>query len=706
MASRLIDRLSEVRHLQFVGRDAERELFQFTLGVDKLPFLVLYIFGPGGVGKTTLLNEFAYLCEQAQASAIYVDGRNIEPSSESFLNALRLAMGLTPPAPPLQSLASQPRRCVLFIDTYELLSPLDQWLRQTFLPQLPENVLVVLASCNLPSLAWRTDPGWQNLMRILPLYNLPSRESQAYLTNRGVPSDEHQAILDFTHGHPLALSLVADTFAQRHDDHFQPQAAPDVIQTLLERLVQKVPGPAHRTALEACALVRVTTEALLAEMLAVRDPSTSEGHGAHELFEWLRRLSFIEASQAGLFPHDMVRQALTADLRWRNPDWYVELHRRARTYYASRLKQTTGHAQRRVLFDYIFLHRDNPVVRPFFEWQASGNMLTDAMRDSDVPALTAMVARHEGETSARLATCWFTRQPERVLVFREREGQPAGFLAMVALHQAYPECIGTDPGVQAVWRYLQGHAPLRPGEGATLFRFWMARDTYQAISPIQSLIFVNAVQHYLVTPGLAYTFFPCADPEFWAPVFAYADLVRIPEADFEVGGQHFGVYGHDWRVVPPLAWLGLLAEREVAAELQTTPAPNGAEPLIVLSRPEFEAAVRDALHNFTRPDTLYANSLLRSRVVAERAGAHATASERVAALESLITEAIQSLQASPRQAKCYRALYHTYLHPAPSQEQAAELLDVPFSTFRRHLTTGITRVVDILWQWEIGGWPK
>jgi hypothetical protein len=56
----------------------------------------------------------------------------------------------------------------------------------------------------------------------------------------------------------------------------------------------------------------------------------------------------------------------------------------------------------------------------------------------------------------------------------------------------------------------------------------MARDTYQAVSPIQSLIFVNAVQHYLVTPGLAYTFFGCAYPEFWTPVLAYADLVRIP----------------------------------------------------------------------------------------------------------------------------------------------------------------------------------
>jgi hypothetical protein len=48
-------------------------------------------------------------------------------------------------------------------------------------------------------------------------------------------------------------------------------------------------------------------------------------------------------------------------------------------------------------------------------------------------------------------------------------------------------------------------------------------------------------------------------------------------------------------------------------------------------------------------------------------------------------------------------LYRTYFDPAPSQERAAELLDLPFSTYRRHLEGGGTRVGEILWQKEIGG---
>ena len=65
-------------------------------------------------------------------------------------------------------------------------------------------------------------------------------------------------------------------------------------------------------------------------------------------------------------------------------------------------------------------------------------------------------------------------------------------------------------------------------------------------------------------------------------------------------------------------------------------------------------------------------------------------------LQTLLKEAADILQQVPRDVKFYRVLYHTCLHPAPTQEQAAELLDLPFSTYRRHLKTAIERVNDCL----------
>ncbi|MBD1865126.1 MULTISPECIES: ATP-binding protein [Trichocoleus] len=689
----LSEHLEAVRQQRFVGRTHERHLFESALNRAELPFYVLHIFGPGGVGKTTLLGEFARLCEPAQIPVIQLDARNIEPSPESFLEALRFHLNLASTDSPLVALAAHTGRQVFVLDTYENLASLDSWLREKFLPQLPANILTVIAGRHAPAAGWRTDSGWQALIHLLPLRNLSPEESRDYLIKRAVPVNQHQAVLNFTYGYPLALSLVADVFAQGQELSFQPEAAPDVVKNLLERFVQEVPSSAHRVALEACSLVRLTTEALLAVMLDQPD--------VHELFDWLRSLSFVESGRAGLFPHDLAREVLVADLRWRNPDWYAELHQRSRQYYTQRLGQTQGEAQHRVLFDYIFLHRDNPAVRPRFTWQETSSLVTDTFHPSDSPALLQIVTTHEGAASAQLADYWLERQPQNVLVFRDVEQQLVGFVMTLALHQATAADVAGDPGTQAAWSYLQTYAPLRLGEGATLFRFWMARETYQAVSPTQSLIFINFVQHHRLTPKLAFTFFACADPDFWAAMFAYADLARLPEADFTIGEQRYGVYGHDWRVVSPMAWQELLAQREIAASAQAaTPAPLG-EPLLVLSQPAFAIAVRDLLRHFTHLDRLYHNPLLQSRLVMERSPTNAGKAERVAALQHLVQEAAASLQASHREAKLYRALYHTYLQPTPTQEQVAELLDVPFSTFRRHLKNGMARLTEILWHQEI-----
>lgn len=707
MSSRLADRLSLARHRRFAGREAERALFQSILTATELPFCILYIFGPGGVGKTSILGEFAYICDEQKIPAVQLDARNMEPAPESFLTALQTALGLTPPASVLQQMAAWSERRVILIDTYEMLAPLDTWLREVFLPQLPEDVLIVLAGQYPPSSAWAADAGWQSLIHTLPLRNFNPEESRAYLSKREIPPEHHQAVLDFTYGHPLALSLVADVFAQRRDTLrvFKPEAAPDVIKVLLEQLVQKVPGPAHRAALEACALAHLTTEALLAAMLGMPD--------VHELFEWLRGLSCIESGPTGLFPHDLARETLAADLRWRNPDWYAQLHHRARSYYASRLQQAAPQEQQAILVEYLYLHRDNPVVRPFFmqlqaQWSEQASLIMDIARPPDWPVLLEMIRHFEGPESAALAEHWFSRQPQNVMVLRDARQQPAGLLMLLALSRAEAEDIALDPAAQATWQYLQRRAPLRSGESATLFRFWLARESYQAVSNVQSHIFIAMVQHYLTTPGLAFTFLPCREPDFWLPVFAYADLARLPEADFEVGGQRYGVYGHDWRAVPPLAWLDLLAEREIATSPAAASPPPTRPSLVVLSQSEFETAVRDLLRDFraTRSDTLRYNPLLWSRLVTEQAGPNADEAKRIAVLQALVKEAADKLQASPRQRKFYQALHHTYFHPAPTQEQAAEILDLPFSTFRRHLKTGMEQLTQFLWQREIGGLEK
>jgi len=144
------------------------------------------------------------------------------------------------------------------------------------------------------------------------------------------------------------------------------------------------------------------------------------------------------------------------------------------------------------------------------------------------------------------------------------------------------------------------------------------------------------------------------------------------------------------------------SDGDVSASASEAPtsSPSALETSLTLDQPEFAAAVREALRHLTSADLLSRNPLVRSRIVDERVGGEDGIEARVAALQVLVQEVVASLGASSRRAKLQRALHYTYLEPAGSQERVAELLNLPFSTYRDHLKAGIQLVGEILWQRE------
>jgi hypothetical protein len=114
----------------------------------------------------------------------------------------------------------------------------------------------------------------------------------------------------------------------------------------------------------------------------------------------------------------------------------------------------------------------------------------------------------------------------------------------------------------------------------------------------------------------------------------------------------------------------------------------------VLTRIDFEDAVKQALRQYTRADLLTSNPLLRARIVEHGAPGAATVQD----LRDMLVETAETLFGNERDQKLYRVLHLTYLNPAPKQEAAADRLGLPFS--RRHLTMGVRRITDWLWERE------
>jgi hypothetical protein len=676
--------LRQARQRRFVGRAGELELFRAAVE-GSARWSVLFVHGPGGVGKTALLTAFAEAAEAAGVPARRVDLRGAELSPPGFVAA---AGG---------RVLESPRRQVLLVDTYERAAALDRWVREEFLPGLGAEVLVVLAGRDAPGSGWLEDPGWRDLLRVVALRNLAPGDARSLLRAGGVAAELHDRMLELTHGHPLALSLLIDVLAQR-EERGGPSVedlgqAPDVLGALLERFLAGVTSERHRRALEVCAHTRATTEDLLRTALEVED--------AGALFEWLRRLSFVEEGVDGLFPHDLARDALDADLRWRDRARYADVHHRVRRHVVARIRAGAGREQQRAAADLHFLHRANPGIRRFYHWASLGQAYADGVRGDDVATVVAMVERFEGAESAALARFWLEHRPRAFRVFRRPGRDEAfGFAVLLPLHELSAGELAADPGAAAMRAYAMAHGAPRPGEAVFAFRTFMDAEAYQAPSESFNMATIVSVQHYVSCPHLAWDFIGgWADPDAIAPFMAHIDYARVPEADFEVGGRRYGVFAHDWRRMGLEAWFDMMEARELADEPAGGTPPTLPPAALALSQAEFAGGVRAALRDLRRPDALAANPLAVARVVRDRGAGEPVAE----VLEALLREAVASLQADPRDEKLHRALDRTYLRAAPSHEAAAELLGVPLSSFRRHLARGTERVTAWLWERELYG---
>jgi hypothetical protein len=687
-AGTLGDLLAARRRRRFIGRTSEVELFQLALESPDPPFLLLHIHGPPGIGKTSLLDVLAGVAADAGARVVRLDGRDLVPSPPAVLQALGV-LEVPEEEGAIAGLSNSGGLVVLF-DTYERLSPLDDWLRTRLLPRLPATALTVVAGRTPPDSSWRADPAWRDLLRVVSLRNLTPEESRQYLQACGVDPDRQEQLVELAHGHPLGLSLLADVVVRGGEAAADP-LTPDLVGTLLQRFVEIVPSGLHRRALEVCAPARVTTEALLREVLGLED--------AHELFTWLRELSFVESGPEGVFPHDLARDALEADLRWRDPEGYRGVFRGVRGHINGRLQTSRGQEQQRAIADAKYLFRRLPGVGSPVDWEAWGQQYPEPARPGDRKPLLDLVLTWEGEASAAIAARWWERQPEGFFVVRGQDGVMGGFLALLDLTRASMQDIEADPGARAAWDYAMRHAAPRPTEMVTQSRFIVDREAYQGPSATLNATPILTMQRYLGTPNLAWDFLTLAEPERWDAYFAAADLPRAAGADFWVGGRRYGLFAHDFRQIPVDALLELVTERALAHD--PTPSSPTVQPLLlVLSQPEFDDAVRQALRDLRRPDLLSRNPLLRTRLVRDRAGDEKPVA---ATLEALVGAAVETLREHPRDDKLWRAVERTYVRPAATQERAAAALGLPFSTYRRHLTLGVDRVVAWLWDQEVYG---
>jgi hypothetical protein len=370
------DHLRAEASKRFVGRVAPLALLRKAISASPPRTPLFFVYGPGGIGKTTLLERLRTEAAIEGIAFRGIDAAGVPPTPDDITAALARAVRLRPESTfeELRAVFSRDRS-VLVIDSFECLEPMRDWVRDTLLPALPSQMSVVLAGRQAPDTHWTAHPLWCDAMRSIGLDSLSRAESARLLDAHGVAPDAHAGVLDLCHGHPLALVLLADEV--RRLGQVPSGLGPDLVKALTKRCVAQAPTPLHRAALEACARTRTTTVSLLSEVV---DKASSP-----MLFEWLGEQSYISAGPRGLWPHDLVRDAIDEELRWRDPQTSRTLQHAVNRHLIRQLQE--GLDIPHTIFELQYLERRSPMMQRYFDFTALGSVTVNPATVADVSGI-------------------------------------------------------------------------------------------------------------------------------------------------------------------------------------------------------------------------------------------------------------------------------------------------------------------------------
>jgi len=551
---KLGDIVSERALATFAGRAREVEALLHLF--EQSGPLALYVHGVAGIGKSSLLEVFAARMRAKGGRVVRIDCRTVEPTVQGFLSELSDALGepLLTVEEVAERLALFDERIVITLDTFEVFRLMETWIRQIFIPSLPVNARVAIASRNPPSPAWRTTPGWLGLFRSLLLEPLSETEALGYLTMSGIAPDVARRINLIARGHPLALGMATSIVLSEAGRTIEEAGLHQVIEALSHSYIEAVPDPITRRALEASSVVRCVTEPLLHALLPETPP--------RDTIERLAALPFVEPGREGLFIHDAVRSAIASSLATRDPDAHREYRRAAWAFLQNRLRVAHGKTEPwRYTADLLFLIQ-NPVLREGFFPSGPQPLAVEPATPEDEPAVHQIVSKTAAAEREALFA-WWRYHPDGFRIVRDRDGGACGLCVMIRasdLNEAVDAC---DP-VAAAWRR---DAVLRDPSAALFCRRWLDRDVGEAPSASQGASWGDLKRSYVEMRGtLRWVYTVIANPEPFGEVPARLGFRPLAEPTINVGGQTLYSVMLDMGPGSVDAWLTELVGAEITAE--------------------------------------------------------------------------------------------------------------------------------------------
>jgi len=538
------DRLRATAERRFVGRESELAELGGALATQSGGTQLYFVHGPGGIGKTTFLERLKSEATRAGIVCASIDASAIAATPMAMVAAIAEDLVLFNTAITLQdiSAAMTSSGCrLLLIDSFDAMGETSGWVREKLLPALPAEVRIVAAGRNAPDTLWTAHPLWSDAMRCIQLSSLSREESSHLLEVHAIDKTAHEAILELSHGHPLALVLLAAEM--RRHGKIPSSLGRDVVRGLIKRCVSGAPTPVHRRALEVSARARTTTIALLADVI---DPLQ-----APNLFNWLSEQCYMNAGARGLSPHDLVRDVVDEDLRWRDPEGSRELDGALNRCLLRQLRN--GRHDSHTAIELQFLERNSAVMKRYFDFGALGSISIGAAIADDREGIARLRDAGLSPAEKEMFDLWSGHPATRTFVARRPNGVVCGVTLILEMDQVDYVTAEKDPVVSAVRRSL-GHT-LPGSDGVSLMsRFTIPEGDRCEAGPAMNALQICHLMHWATEQNLHLWIIVAHYPDHFVPLLAEMHFDRVPDCDRTFGGMPVGCFMHDWKSEPWLVW--------------------------------------------------------------------------------------------------------------------------------------------------------
>lgn len=347
----------------FVGRTDELHISLDFLYRRERQERVLNVHGTGGIGKSFLLDEIGRRVRRTKIPFIRLDSRDFHHTPADLGNKIVeiFRQAINQDNDPyidssscvdfINHYAQKHGLVVIAFDTYEELGDLDAWIRESLICGLCQNVRILIVGRRPLAGSWIASPAWRNIVLSVPLHPFNRNTCVDYINLFGETTDaQAETIYDFTHGHPLTLSLVMalspaarPEFAKFHQNSETTHAFAELVANWLREVPEEI-----RNLIEAASVVRSFNKELLEWQLAAPLSSSS--------FDAVTRLSFVRLNAHRRWViHDLLRPTLANHLQNCSPNFYCKLMERSARYYRRQLAQSAHENNPFVITDLAYI---------------------------------------------------------------------------------------------------------------------------------------------------------------------------------------------------------------------------------------------------------------------------------------------------------------------------------------------------------------